>query len=126
MNWIRLNSPPIEFGEGTDGHGLGETGNALHEDVTAGQQRDDQPFEQVVLADDDLLDLVEQSLHRRRPILVGCLVHSFAPVGGLVRRQTGGPAGHVDGHGKTDADEDLVAGRVEQRGEDPDDVTLSI
>jgi hypothetical protein len=37
--------------------------------VAAAQQRDDEPLEQVILPDDDPLDLVEQPLHRRRPVV---------------------------------------------------------
>ncbi len=66
MNWIRWNSPPISVGEGLDGHRLGQAGHALDEEVTAGEQRDDHPLEQVVLADDGPLDLVERLLQRVR------------------------------------------------------------
>ena len=71
MNWIRLNSPPIAVGERLDGHRLGQPGHALDEDVAAREERDDQPLEQVVLTDDDLLDLVQQALHRGGPVLAG-------------------------------------------------------
>ena len=57
------------LGQGLDRHGLGQAGHALDEDVAAREQRDDQPLQQVVLADDDLLDLVEQPLHRGRAVL---------------------------------------------------------
>ena len=57
------------LGQGLDGHRLGQARHALDEDVAARQQRDDQPLEQVVLPDDDLLDLVEQALHRGGAVL---------------------------------------------------------
>ena len=52
------------LGQRLDRHRLGEARDALHEEVAAGEQGDDHPLEQVVLADDDLLDLVQQPLHR--------------------------------------------------------------
>ena len=51
-------------GERLDRHRLGQARDALDEEVAAGEQGHDHPLEQVVLADDDLLDLVEQALHR--------------------------------------------------------------
>ena len=54
---------------------LARPGHALDEDVAAGEQRDDQPLEQVVLADDDLLDLVQQLLHRGGALSGVWLVH---------------------------------------------------
>ena len=64
MNWIRLKSPPIAWASVLIAIVLARPGHALHEQVAAGEQRDDHPLEQVVLADDDLLDLVQQPLHR--------------------------------------------------------------
>ena len=64
MNWMRLNSPPIASARVLIAIVLARPGHALDEDVAAGEQRDDQPLQQVVLADDDLLDLVQQPLHR--------------------------------------------------------------
>ncbi len=43
---------------------LGQAGHALDQDVPAGEQRHDHPFEQQVLAHDGLLDLVEHLLDR--------------------------------------------------------------
>ena len=71
MNWMRLNSPPIASASVLMAIVLARPGHALDEDVPARQQRDDQPLEQVVLADDDLLDLVEHALHRGGPVLAG-------------------------------------------------------
>ena len=119
VNWMRLNSPPIDVGERLDGHRLGEAGHAFDEQVAARQQRDDQPLEQVVLADDDLLDLVEHALHRRGAVAVlvrGVVVHSrlgplaLSTAAGRRRRRD------VDGDGEADADEDVVLGGVEERG----------
>jgi hypothetical protein len=63
------------LGQGLDGHGLGQPRDALDQDVAAREQRDDQSLEKVVLTDDDLLDLVEQSLHRGRAVCAVCLIH---------------------------------------------------
>ena len=79
MNWMRLNSPPIVSASGLDGHGLGEARHALDEDVAADEQRDDEPLQEVVLADDDLLDLVEQALHRGGSVLSVDVVHALLP-----------------------------------------------
>ena len=127
MNWIRLNSPPIAAGQGLDRHRLGQAGDALDEEVAAREQGDDQPLEQVVLADDDLLDLVEHALHRdgprrarrRHPLAVHLPVES-------VLGQAGRAAGDVDRHGQADADEDVLLGRVDERGDDPDDLAVAV
>ena len=36
----------------------------LQQDVAIGQQADDQPFQQVFLADDDFVDFIKQRLHK--------------------------------------------------------------
>ena len=43
-----------------------------------------------------------------------------------VRRQAGGAAGDVDGHGEADADEDILLGRVDERGDDADDLAVAV
>ncbi len=111
------------LGERLDRHRLGQARDAFDEDVAAGEQGDDQALEQVVLADDDLLHLVQQPLHRGGAVGAGWLIHSHVP---SVRRQAGGTAGDVDRHGEADADEDIVLGRVDERGDDPDHVAVSI
>ena len=69
-----LELPADRLRQGLDRHRLREAWHPLHEDVTAREQRDDQPFEKVVLSDDDLLDLVEHLLHRL--VTVGLHVHA--------------------------------------------------
>ena len=49
------------LGQGADGPGLGQAGDALDQDVPAGQQGDDQPLEQRALADDRGLEPVDQA-----------------------------------------------------------------
>ena len=51
-------------GEGVHGQRLGQAGHALDEQVAPGQESDDHPLEQDVLADDDPLDLIEHLLER--------------------------------------------------------------
>ena len=66
MNWMRWNSRADRLGQALDDHRLGQARHALDEHVAPGQQRDDQPLEQPVLADQELLDLVDDVLHRGR------------------------------------------------------------
>ena len=113
-------------GHGLDRHRLGEARHALDEDVAADEQRDDEPLEEVVLADDDLLHLVEQALHRRRSVLSVVSFHALLPMQGLVGRQAGGTAGDVDGDGEPDPDEDVLLGRVDEGGDDADEPAVAI
>ena len=81
---VRRELDPLELaadrlGEGLDRHRLGQARDAFDEDVAAGQQRDDQALEEVVLADDDLLHLVQEPLHRGGAVLAGWLIHSHLP-----------------------------------------------
>ena len=71
------------LGERLHGHGLGEPGHALDEEVAARQERDDHPLEQGVLADDHALDLVEHLLQRR--VQGGLSIHAprFISTGAL-------------------------------------------
>ena len=46
--------------QGADGPGLGEPGHALDQDVAAGQERDDQAFQERSLADDQLFHALDQ------------------------------------------------------------------
>ena len=59
-----LELPADGRGERLDGQGLGQPGDALHEQVPAGKQGDRHPLEQDVLADDGALDLEEHRLQR--------------------------------------------------------------
>ena len=65
------------LGERFDGHRLGKARHAFHEDVAPRQQGDDQPLQEVILADDHLLDLVEHALHRVRLLGRRMLVHGL-------------------------------------------------
>ena len=47
-------------GQGFDGERLGQAGHAFEQDVAVGEQADDQPFGQIILADDDLAEFVKQ------------------------------------------------------------------
>ena len=80
------------LGERLDGHRLGQAGHALDEQVAAGQEGDDHPLEQVVLADDDLLDLVQQALHRHAWRVALASRSDWHPVSFLVVSTGGRPA----------------------------------
>ena len=51
-----------DVGEGLDGQRLGQAGDALEEDVAAGQEADEDPLEHPILADDDPSDLEQDGL----------------------------------------------------------------
>ena len=63
VNWMRLEPAAHRAGERLDRQRLGQAGHALDQQVAAREQRDQHALEEVVLADDDLLHLVEQMLH---------------------------------------------------------------
>ena len=47
-------------GQRFDGERLGQAGHAFEQHVAVGQQADDQPLGQIILADDDLAEFVKQ------------------------------------------------------------------
>ena len=51
-------------GEGLDREGLGQARNSLHEQVPLRQDGHQHAFEEMILADDDLLHFVEDALHQ--------------------------------------------------------------
>jgi hypothetical protein len=53
------------LGEGFDGEGFGEAWDAFEQDVAVGEQADDETFDEVALADDDLVDLGEKGADER-------------------------------------------------------------
>ena len=54
-----------DVGERLDGQRLGQAGDALEQDVAAGQEADEDPLEHLVLADDDAADLEQDRLADR-------------------------------------------------------------
>ncbi len=60
----------------SDRHRLRKAGDAFDQDVAASEQRHDQALQEVILADDDLLHLVEEALHWRGAVLTDLLVHA--------------------------------------------------
>ncbi len=50
---------------------FGQAGHAFEQHVAVGQQADDQPLDQIFLADDDFADFVEQRRHKRAGFLDG-------------------------------------------------------
>ena len=83
MNWTRLKLTAENACERLDGQRLGEPGDALQQDVPAGEQRHEHALEHRVLADDDALALVEHLLER------GGGLHRGVAVGGESRRHVG-------------------------------------
>jgi hypothetical protein len=68
-NQIRgeLDSPeasPNGSGERLDRQSLGQPRNALDEQVSLGQNGDQDAFQEMILADDDLFHFVEDALHQ--------------------------------------------------------------
>ena len=49
--------------QGLDRHGLCQPGHTFHQDMSARQQGHHQPFQQMVLSDNDLFDLVQHTFH---------------------------------------------------------------
>ena len=135
---------PVELpadrpGERLHGQRLGQAGHALDEDVPAGQQRDQQPLEQHVLADDGLLDLVQHLLHRvgrRRPdrwaggvstgpsfaSSVDRSGHCCGSLAAAARRPTAAPMGTA----KPMPMNVPALGRVGQRHDDADRLALGV
>ena len=110
--------------ERLDRHRLGQPGHALDEQVPAGEQRDEHPLQQHVLADDRPLDLVERLLEGRRGGSRSWSMVSTVSVvvgaGRLLLGPAGRAAGGGDRDGEADADEEVLLGRVGQRGDDAD------
>ncbi len=72
-----------DVGDGAHGERLGQAGHALDEQVAAGEQRDEHPFEQVVLAGHDPADLEQRGLE-------GGLGRGRIEIGALGRHGNGG------------------------------------
>ncbi len=85
MNWMRENLAWIGLRDGLDGQRLGEAGHAFEQDVPAREQADEDALDHVLLADDDLADLVEDRVHEGALALdqvvddTDVVVHSLAP-----------------------------------------------
>ena len=60
VNCRRENFTLMRGGQGFDRQRLGQAGHAFEQDVAVGEQADDQPLGQIVLADDDLAEFVKQ------------------------------------------------------------------
>ena len=67
---------------GADGGGLGKAGKALEEDVAAGDEADEETFDEVGLADDDLGDFDADLLQ----VVCGCDDLRFELRGGVRHR----------------------------------------
>ena len=64
VNCRRENFTLMRGGEGFDREGLGQAGHAFEQDVAVGEQADDQPLGQIILADDDLAEFVKQRVRK--------------------------------------------------------------
>ena len=58
VNWIRENERSRHLRQGPDEEGLAEARYALQQDVPAGEERDEHLVHDLVVADDDLVDLL--------------------------------------------------------------------
>ena len=69
VNWRRENLTLRQCGQRLHRERLGQAGHAFEQHVAVGQQADDQPLDQVGLADDDLAHFVKQRAHERAGFL---------------------------------------------------------
>ncbi len=69
MNWMRRKVRRDGLRQGLDRQRLGEAGHALEQHVAAGEQADQQPVDQVALADDHVADLLAQPVREGRRFL---------------------------------------------------------
>ena len=70
VNWMRENVPPTTLAKVSTASVLATPGNTLEQHVALGQQADEHPLDQPVLADDDSLDLEDgpfQGVHLGLP-----------------------------------------------------------
>ena len=73
MNWMRENEPPSTEAVVLIASVLARPGNALDQQVAAGEQADEQPLEHPLLAGDHAPDLEERLLELAEVLLVlGC------------------------------------------------------
>jgi hypothetical protein len=56
-------------GQRFHGEGFGQAGHAFEQHVAVGQQADDQPLGQIILADDDLAEFIEQRMREGARLL---------------------------------------------------------
>ena len=97
VNWTRENSPPTTLRQRRHRQGLGQAGHALDEAVAVGQQAQQHPLDEPVLADDDALDLEERVLEERGGVGAGDGVRRRRPGsagrGAARLRSRGSPGG---------------------------------
>jgi len=66
-------------GDRLDREGLGEPRDAFDEEMSTGEQADEDPFEHVVLAHDHPLHLIEEAAHLGLSLCCQVLVHRSLP-----------------------------------------------
>ena len=69
VNCRRENLTFMHVRQRFDRERLGQAGHAFEQHVAVGQQADDQPLDQIFLADDDLAEFVEQRMRERAGFL---------------------------------------------------------
>ena len=69
MNWMRRKVADDRLRQGLHRQRLGQAGHAFEQHVAAGEQADQQPVDQVALADDDGPDLLAQAVEEGRAFL---------------------------------------------------------
>ena len=60
MNWRRENLTLRQLAKRFDGERFGQSRHAFEQDVAVGEQSNDQPFDQISLANNDIADLRKQ------------------------------------------------------------------
>src|SRR6476620_2722796 len=120
VNWIRLNSPPIDAARVLMAIVLARPG-------TPSTRRWPRASRATASRSSSTSWPTMTFLTSYSTRSMGRLVDGFGcwstcpPVRSSVLGQSRGAAGHVDGHGQADADEDVLAGRVDECGDDADD-----
>ena len=69
VNWMRWKLAWMAAARVAHGERLGQAGHALEQHVAVGEQPDQQPVHQVLLADDDAADLVAERAHPGRGLV---------------------------------------------------------
>ena len=125
VNWMRWKLPRTVRGERLHRQRLGEARHAFDQQVPLREDRHQHALEEVVLADDDLLHLVEDALHQRGDIAVVVPV-PWLSLRELLETATGRlrAGGILDRHREADADEHALLGRVEDAGDDADHLAV--
>ena len=107
--------------QGRDRQGLGQARHAFDQKMPAGQKRDQHPFQEMILADHDLLHFIEKML---QPFMRATrhVRHPFR-YRRIIAHRLGGI---LDRHGKGHAGKDTLAGGIVDRRHDTHDFAVAI